>query len=164
MSGKVHILLLSCGDTSEVCSYVPCSHLRDVACGSEYLKMSYCNTYRPQSIEHVRETMLRITHRNTRPQPTHSHQQHSPTRATTQQFLVFIRHSEPQLEGCDSEPQLKECHVLNPYPKPQLKECHVLNPYPEPQLLGVALSLGGTLRPVRWYSSPGKTPRFCYTC
>jgi len=33
MSGEVHILLLSCGDTSEVGSYVPCSHLRDAACG-----------------------------------------------------------------------------------------------------------------------------------
>jgi len=32
MSGKVHILLLSYGDTSEVGSYVPCSHLRDAAC------------------------------------------------------------------------------------------------------------------------------------
>jgi len=28
---------------------------------------------------------------------------------------------EPQLEGCHSEPQLKESHVLNPYPEPQLK-------------------------------------------
>jgi len=26
-------MLLSCGDTSEVGSYVSCSHLRDVACG-----------------------------------------------------------------------------------------------------------------------------------
>ena len=34
---------------------------------------------------------------------------------------MFIRHPEPQLEGCHSEPQLKECHVLNPYPEPQLK-------------------------------------------
>jgi len=33
MSGEVYILLLSCGDTSEVGSYVPCSHLRDSACG-----------------------------------------------------------------------------------------------------------------------------------
>jgi len=33
MSGEVHIMLLSCGDTSEVGSYVPCSHLRDAACG-----------------------------------------------------------------------------------------------------------------------------------
>jgi len=33
MSRKVHILLLSCGDTSEVGSYVLCSHLRDAACG-----------------------------------------------------------------------------------------------------------------------------------
>jgi len=33
MSGEVHILLLSCGDVNEVGSYVPCSHLRDVACG-----------------------------------------------------------------------------------------------------------------------------------
>ena len=33
MSGEVHILLLSCGDTSEVGSYVPCSHLRDATCG-----------------------------------------------------------------------------------------------------------------------------------
>jgi len=31
MSGEVHILLLSCEDTSEVGSYVPCSHIRDVA-------------------------------------------------------------------------------------------------------------------------------------
>jgi len=33
MSGEVHTQLLSCGDTSEVGSYVPCSRLRDVACG-----------------------------------------------------------------------------------------------------------------------------------
>jgi len=33
---------------------------------SEYLKMSCCHTYRPQPIEHVRETMLRIIHRNAR--------------------------------------------------------------------------------------------------
>jgi len=32
MSGEVHIQLLSCGDTSEVGSYVPCSHMRDAAC------------------------------------------------------------------------------------------------------------------------------------
>jgi len=46
------------------------------------------------------------------PQHAHSHRQHSPARATTQEFLVFI---------CHAEPQLKECHMLNPYPKPQLK-------------------------------------------
>jgi len=34
---------------------------------------------------------------------------------------VFICHPEPQLKRCDSEPQLKEYHVLNPYPEPQLK-------------------------------------------
>jgi len=28
--------------------------------------MSYCLTYQPQPIEHVGETMLRITHRNAR--------------------------------------------------------------------------------------------------
>jgi len=33
MSGEVNIQLLSFGDTSEVGSYVPCSHLRDVASG-----------------------------------------------------------------------------------------------------------------------------------
>jgi len=33
MSGEVHILLLSCGDTSKVGSYVPCLHLRDATCG-----------------------------------------------------------------------------------------------------------------------------------
>jgi len=33
MSGEVHTRLLSCGDTSEVGLYVPCSQLRDVACG-----------------------------------------------------------------------------------------------------------------------------------
>ena len=33
MSREVHTYLLSCGDTSEVRSYVPCSQLRDVACG-----------------------------------------------------------------------------------------------------------------------------------
>jgi len=32
MSGEVHIQLFSCGDTSEVGSYVPCSHLRDAVC------------------------------------------------------------------------------------------------------------------------------------
>jgi len=32
MSGEVHIHLLLCGDTSEVGSYVSCSHLRDVVC------------------------------------------------------------------------------------------------------------------------------------
>jgi len=33
MSGEVHIQLLSHGDTSEVGSYVPCSHLRNAMCG-----------------------------------------------------------------------------------------------------------------------------------
>jgi len=33
MSGEVHTQLLSCGDTNEVGSYVPCSHLRDAECG-----------------------------------------------------------------------------------------------------------------------------------
>jgi len=33
MSGEVHTRLLSCGDTSEVGSYVPYSQLRDAACG-----------------------------------------------------------------------------------------------------------------------------------
>jgi len=55
-------------------------------------------------------------------QPAHSHQQHSPTRATTQRFLVFIRYAEPQLKGSHSRPQPIECHVLNPYPEPQLKD------------------------------------------
>jgi len=55
------------------------------------------------------------------PQLAHSHRQHSPTQAITQEFLVFIRHLEPQLKRCHSEPQLKECHVLNAYPEPQLK-------------------------------------------
>ncbi|QCD89853.1 hypothetical protein DEO72_LG4g803 [Vigna unguiculata] len=55
------------------------------------------------------------------PQLAHSHWKHSPTRATTQKFLVFIRHPEPQLKRCHSESQLKECHVLNPYLEPQLK-------------------------------------------
>jgi len=55
------------------------------------------------------------------PQRAHSHWQHLPTRATTQEFLVFIRHPEPQLKRCHSEPQLKECHVLNPYPEQQIK-------------------------------------------
>ncbi|QCD83563.1 hypothetical protein DEO72_LG2g3909 [Vigna unguiculata] len=48
--------------------------------------------------------------------------QHLPTRVKTQEFLVFIRHPKPQLMRCHSEPHLKECHVLNPYPEPQLKE------------------------------------------
>jgi len=37
MSGEVHILILSCGDTSEVGSYVLCSLLRDAACGEVYV-------------------------------------------------------------------------------------------------------------------------------
>jgi len=56
------------------------------------------------------------------PQPTHSHRQPSPTRATTQEFLVFIRNPESQLKGCHSGPQPIECHMLNPYPEPQLKD------------------------------------------
>ena len=32
MSGEVHTLLLSCGDTGEVGLYVPCSHLRNAVC------------------------------------------------------------------------------------------------------------------------------------
>jgi len=32
MSGEIHILLLSCGDLSEVGLYVLCSNLRDAAC------------------------------------------------------------------------------------------------------------------------------------
>jgi len=55
------------------------------------------------------------------PQCAHSHRQHSPTQATTQEFLMFIRHPEPQLKRCYSKPQLKEYHVLNPYPEPQLQ-------------------------------------------
>ncbi|QCD90212.1 hypothetical protein DEO72_LG4g1167 [Vigna unguiculata] len=67
---------------------------------SEYLKMSCCHTYRPQPIEHVRETMLRIIHRNAS----------TLTSATlinassTQEFLVFIRH--PELNSRDVIP----CH------------------------------------------------------
>ncbi|QCD78830.1 polygalacturonase [Vigna unguiculata] len=71
-----------------------------------------------------------------KPQPAHSHRQHSPTRATTQEFLMFIRHPEQQLKRCYSEPQLKRC-----YSEPQLKEYHVLNPYPEPQLKGYVSSV-----------------------
>jgi len=33
MSGEVHILLILCWDTSDVGSYVSCSHFRDAACG-----------------------------------------------------------------------------------------------------------------------------------
>jgi len=32
----------------------------------DYFEMTCCHTYQPQSIEHVRETMLRIIHRNAR--------------------------------------------------------------------------------------------------
>ena len=56
------------------------------------------------------------------PQPAHSLRQHSPTRAITQRFLVFIRYPEPQLKGSHSGPQPIESHVLNPYPEPQLKD------------------------------------------
>ncbi|QCE00096.1 hypothetical protein DEO72_LG7g1382 [Vigna unguiculata] len=61
--------------------------------------------------------MLRIIHRNastlipaTLANPSHN-----------SRFLVFVRHPEPQLKRCYSEQQLKEYHVLNPYPEPQLK-------------------------------------------
>jgi len=40
---------------------------------------------------------------------------------TTQEFLVFICHSEPQLNRCHSEPQLKGCHMFNPHLEPQHK-------------------------------------------
>jgi len=55
------------------------------------------------------------------PQIAYSHRQHSPIWATTQGFLVFICHPEPQLKRCYSELQPKEYHVFNPYPEPQLK-------------------------------------------
>ena len=42
MSGEVHILLLSCEDTGEVGSYVPCSHLRDAACGEVHIWWITC--------------------------------------------------------------------------------------------------------------------------
>jgi len=116
--------------------------------------MSCCHTYKPQLVEHVRETCygpysvtlggvsnMNIVRNVSRlpnlsasywggqsiwihsyePQLAHSHRQHSPTRATTQEFLVFICHPEPQLKKYHSEPQLKECHVLNSYPESQLK-------------------------------------------
>jgi len=56
------------------------------------------------------------------PQFAQSHWQHSPTWATTQEFLVFIRHPKPQLKRCHSEPQLKE-HFSKPTFKVSPKPC-----------------------------------------
>jgi len=128
---------------------IPCSTYLD-----EYLKMPCCHTYKPQLVEHVRETCYEphsimtggvpntnIVHNVARllnssatywggesfwthpyePQLTHSHRQHSPIRATTQGFLVFIHHVDSQLKRYHSDPQLKECHVFPLYPVPQLK-------------------------------------------
>ena len=64
------------------------------------------------------------------PQPAHSHRQYSPTRATTQEFLVFLRQPEPQLKRCDSVPQLKEYHMLNPYPEHNSRNTTCLTPIP----------------------------------
>jgi len=103
-----------------------------------------CHTYKPQLVEHVRETcygphsvtpsgvpntnivrnVQRLPNSSTNieeahlldpsyePQLAHSHQQHSSIRATTQGFLVFIRHLEAQIKRCHSKPQLKECYVF----------------------------------------------------
>ena len=59
----------------------------------------YIHTNTPKEI-------LPLTHSYT-PQRAHSHQQHSPTQATIQEFLVFIRHPEPKLKRCHPKPQLK---------------------------------------------------------
>ncbi|QCE06841.1 hypothetical protein DEO72_LG9g1855 [Vigna unguiculata] len=92
---------------------------------NEYLKMSCYHTYRPQPIEHVWKTMLRITHRNVRAiyldpsvlaiTSTHT----GNTRQPELNSRVPCVHppSRAQLEGCHSKPQLKQCHVLNLYPE-----------------------------------------------
>ena len=92
----------------------------------DYFKVTCCHTYRPQPIEHVQEKHA-TDHTPQRqvefPYTNIVRIVHSPTRATTQGFLVFIRHPEPQLKRCYSEPQLKEYHLLNPHPEPQLMGC-----------------------------------------
>ena len=55
------------------------------------------------------------------PQQAHLHRQHSPIQDTTQGFLIFIHHPEPQVKRCHSQPQHKECHVFPLYLEPQLK-------------------------------------------
>jgi len=52
MSGEVHIQLLSCGDTSEVGSYVSCSHLRDVACRQVHRVRLRAGRFVEQDYEH----------------------------------------------------------------------------------------------------------------
>ncbi|QCD83534.1 hypothetical protein DEO72_LG2g3880 [Vigna unguiculata] len=107
--------------------------------------MPCSHTYKPQLIEHVRETcygphsvtpggvpntniVLNVprlpnslaSYRGGQsfwihpyePKLAYSYRQYSPIRATTQGFLVFLRHPKPQL---------KECHVFNPYLESQLK-------------------------------------------
>ena len=49
----------------------PCWPCSTSSC--EYLKMSCWHTYQPQPIEHVRETMLWITHRNVRRSSQYEH-------------------------------------------------------------------------------------------
>ncbi|QCE10565.1 hypothetical protein DEO72_LG10g1795 [Vigna unguiculata] len=72
--------------------------------------MTCCQTYRPQPIEHVRETMLRIIHHNARPIRT-GHNQHTHTGNTRQPEL----NSRVPRVHPPSRAQLEKCHVLNRY-------------------------------------------------
>jgi len=56
MSGEIHIQLLSCEDTSEVGSYISCSHLRDVACEEVCSwRITYVGLWASRSVEQVYE-------------------------------------------------------------------------------------------------------------
>jgi len=127
---------------------------------SDNLLVTCCHTYRPQPIEHVRETIAtnqtpqrQVEFPNTNivrnaltlpnslviywggqslwthpywSQPTHSHQQHSPTRAQLKGFLCSsaipsstrVMLFWAPLEGCYFELNLRNATCLTPIPSP----------------------------------------------
>jgi len=92
-----------------------------------------CHTYQPQPIEHVRENMLRIIHRNAR------WSSHIRTQSVSSQDYQTRQPTteEGNLSGPIRTGHNQHTHTSNTrQPEPQLKEYHVLNPYPEPQLKG----------------------------
>ncbi|QCD83939.1 hypothetical protein DEO72_LG2g4288 [Vigna unguiculata] len=83
--------------------------------------MTSCQTYQPQPIEHVRETMLRIIHHNARWSSQIRTCTLTPATlanpSSTQGFLVFIRH--PEHNSRDAIPS-STLGMLRAKPYPEL--------------------------------------------
>ena len=90
---------------------------------NDYFKVTCCHTYRPQQIEHVRENMLRIIHRNAR-QSSHIRTQ-------------FV--SSQDYQTC--QPTTEEGNLSGPIRTGHNQQTHTDNTrQPEPQLKGSSCS------------------------